>query len=111
LPDNRVVEINAHLQSVAGSDKHRTVDAEGTLEPVDQIDRDVYTVAGGVGTGALIGGATLRGSNALAGAGILGGLSLAKVLFTRGDSISLRPGMQMEIVLSRELRIPETRKE
>ena len=108
LPDNRIVPINAHLQSLVGSDKHRTVDAEGTLEPVDQIDRDVYTVAGGAGTGALIGGASLRGTNALAGAGILGGLGLAKVLFTRGNSISLRPGTQMEIVLSRAVTITDT---
>jgi len=89
LPDDHVVKIQGGLQSLPGDEKNRTQDAEGTIEPVDQIDRDVYTVAKGVVAGGLAGAITRSGPAAGIGMGIGGGLALGKVLFTRGDEIRL----------------------
>jgi hypothetical protein len=66
--------------------KVRTQDREGTLEPVDQIDNDVYRVAGGA---------------------IAGGLGLAKSLFARDDEIHLPVGTKIEMVLEKPLPIEE----
>lgn len=99
LPNDHVVSIRAGLQSLPGDGKNRTQDAEGTIEPVDQIDRDVYTVAKGVAAGGLGGAIARSGSAAGIGMGIGGGLALGKVLFTRGDEIRLPQGTQVEMVL------------
>jgi hypothetical protein len=105
LPDNRELSIVGNLQSLPGSDKNRT-NHEGTLEPVDQIDADVYTVVKTTGAGLLIGSLSHSG---LAGVGygalIGGGAGLAKVLFTRGDEISLPVGTKVEMVLQRPLTV------
>jgi hypothetical protein len=105
LPDDHVLSIAGNLQSLPGSEEHRTVDKEGTLEPVDQIDADVYTVAGSTGVGILIGSISHIGIGVGPGAAIGLGLGLAKVLFTRGDAISLPVGTRVEIVLQRPLTV------
>jgi hypothetical protein len=106
LPDNRSLSVVGSLQSLPGSNKNRTVNPEGTLEPVDQIDADVYTVAKTTGLGVLAGSIS---HNGLAGVGygalIGGGMGLAKVLFTRGDEISLPVGTKVEMVLKRPLTL------
>ncbi len=102
--DNRVVEINGSLQSLPGSPQRRTVDAEGTLEPVDQIDRDMKGVAAGALPGAVLG--ALTGGRYGLRLGLLGGgLGIGKALATRGDEIALHSGTRVEMVLKRELQI------
>jgi hypothetical protein len=106
LPDDRELSIAGNLQSLPGSNKNRTVNHEGTIEPVDQIDADVYTVAKTTGVGVLGGAISHRGSAGIGyGALIGGGLGLAKVLFTRGDEISLPVGTRVEMVLQRPLTV------
>jgi hypothetical protein len=101
LPNNRVVAILGGLQSLPGDEKVRTKDKEGTLEPVDQIDRDVYTITKGTMAGGLAGALTRSGTGAGVGLAIGGGLGLAKVLFTRGDEIHLPVGTKVEMVLEK----------
>lgn len=108
LPDNQVVPIAAGLQSLPGSGRNRTVDHEGTIEPVDQIDADVYTVATTTGAGVLAGSISHTGIGVGRGALIGGGLGLAKVLFTRGDEISLPVGTGVEMVLQHPLTVQPT---
>jgi len=105
LPDDHVVAILGGLQSLPGDATNRTQDAEGTIEPVDQIDRDVYTVTKGVMAGGLAGALTRTGTGAGVGVAIGGGLALGKVLFTRGDEIRLPAGTKVEMVLQRPLVI------
>jgi hypothetical protein len=105
LPNDHVVRIQGGLQSLPGDEKNRTQDAEGTIEPVDQIDRDVYTVAKGVVAGGLAGAITRSGRAAGTGMGIGGGLALGKVLFTRGDEIRLPQGAKVEMVLQQAVVI------
>jgi len=106
LPDNRELSVVGNLQSLPGSNRNRTVNHEGTLEPVDQIDVDVYTMAKTTGAGLLIGSLSRTG---LAGVGygalIGGGVGLAKVLFTRGNEISLPAGTRVEMVLQHPLTV------
>ena len=106
LPDDRELAIVGNLQSLPGSNKNRSVDREGTVEPVDQIDADVYTMAKATGAGVLIGALSRSGRAGLGyGALIGGGLGLAKVLFTRGDEISLPVGTPIEMVLQHPLSV------
>lgn len=106
LPDNRVLSIAGRLQSLPGSDLNRTIDREGTIEPVDQIDADVLTVATAGGAGAVLGSVRHFDVGGFAqGAALGAGLGLAKVLFTRGDEISLPVGTRVEIVLQRPLTL------
>jgi type IV secretion system protein VirB10 len=108
FPDDHELSIVGNLQSLPGSSKNRSVDHEGTIEPVDQIDADVYTMAKATGVGVL-GGALSHSGHAGLGYGALigGGLGLAKVLFTRGDEISLPVGTRVEMVLQHSLIVPE----
>jgi len=105
FPDNRVVAIAGDLQSMPGNERVRTRDKEGTLEPVDQIDADVGTIAAGTIAGGLGGALTRTGTGAGIGLAIGGGLGLAKVLFTRGDEIHLPEGTKVEMVLQKPLAI------
>ena len=105
LPDDRVVAIAGSLQSLPGSAENRSTDEQGTLEPVDQIDGDVYTVAVTTGLGVLAGSISHIGIGVGPGAVIGFGLGLAKVLFTRGDEISLPVGTEIEMVLQHPLTI------
>ena len=104
LPDDRVYEISGNLQSLPGSREHRTTN-EGTIEPVDQIDGDVYLVAKTTGVGLLFGSVHHIGIGLGPGAAIGFGLGLAKVLFTRGDPIHLPVGTTIEMVLQHQLMI------
>lgn len=104
LPDNRELSVVGNLQSMPGSSKNRTVNNEGTLEPVDQIDADVYTMAKTTGLGILAGAISHTGPAGVGyGALIGGGVGLAKVLFTRGDEIALPVGTRIEMILKRPL--------
>ncbi len=105
LPDNRELSVVGSLQSLPGSSRNRTVNNEGTLEPVDQIDADVYTVAKTTGAGVLIGSIRHVGIGVGQGALIGAGIGLTKVLFTRGDEISLPVGTRVEMVLQRPLTV------
>src|SRR6266852_5672810 len=105
LPDNRELSVVGSLQGLPGSSRNRTVNHEGTLEPVDQIDADVYTVAKTTGAGVLVGSIRHVGIGVGQGALIGAGLGLAKVLFTRGDEISLPVGTRVEMVLHRPLTV------
>ena len=105
FPDNRVVTIAGSLQSLPGNEKIRPQDKEGTLEPVDQIDRDVYRVASGTIAGGLGGALTRTATGAGIGMAIGAGLGLAKVLFTRGDEIHLPEGTKVEMVLEKPLTL------
>jgi hypothetical protein len=107
--NNYVAVIDGALQSVPGNPKVRTQDAEGTIEPVDQIDRDVATIATGVAGGFALGsiqsGKIAATEQSGIGAGIGAALALGKVLFTRGDEIRLDAGSLVEMVLTRPLSI------
>jgi hypothetical protein len=105
LPDNRELSVVGSLQSLPGSSRNRTVNSEGTIEPVDQIDADVYTVAKTTGAGVLVGSIRHVGIGVGPGALIGAGLGLAKVLFTRGDEIALPVGTKIEMVLQRPLTV------
>lgn len=105
LPDNRELSVVGSLQSLPGSSRNRTVNNEGTLELVDQIDADVYTVAKTTGAGILVGSIHHVGIGVGQGALIGAGLGLAKVLFTRGDEISLPVGTRVEMILQRPLTV------
>ena len=109
LPDNRVVSIAGSLQSLPGNEKMRAQDKEGTIEPVDQIDRDVYRIASGTIAGGLGGALTRTATGAGIGLAIGGGLGLAKVLFTRGDEIHLPEGTKVEMVLEKPLTLAPRR--
>jgi type IV secretion system protein VirB10 len=109
LPDNRELSVVGSLQSLPGSSTNRTVNHEGTIEPVDQIDADVYTVAKTTGAGILVGSIRHVGIGVGQGALIGAGLGLAKVLFTRGDEISLPVGSRVEMVLQRPLTVQPAR--
>jgi hypothetical protein len=109
LPDNRELSVVGSLQSLPESSTNRTVNNEGTLEPVDQIDADVYTVAKTTGAGVLVGSIRHVGIGVGQGALIGAGLGLAKVLFTRGDEISLPVGTRVEMVLQRPLTVQPAR--
>jgi hypothetical protein len=103
LPDNREFSVVGSLQSLPGSSRNRTSNNEGTIEPVDQIDADVYTVAKTTGAGILLGSIRHVGIGVGPGALMGAGLGLAKVLFTRGNEISLPVGTRVEMVLQRPL--------
>ncbi len=105
LPDNRELSIVGNLQSLPGSRTNRTVNHEGTIEPVDQIDADIYTVAKTTGLGVLVGSVHHVGIGVGNGALIGAGLGLAKVLFTRGNEISLPAGSRVEMVLQHPLTV------
>jgi hypothetical protein len=106
LPDDRELSIAGNLQSLPGSNRNRTVNHEGTIEPVDQIDADVYTEAKTTGVGALGGAISHRGPAGIGYDALIGGgLGLAKVLFTRGDEISLPVGTRVEMVLQHPLTV------
>jgi len=103
LPDNRVLAIAGSLESLPGDEKVRTKGKEGTIEPVDQIDSDVYRIASGTIAGGLGGARTRTATGAGIGMAIGGGLALAKTLFTRGDEIQLPTGTNVEMVLDKPL--------
>jgi type IV secretion system protein VirB10 len=105
FPNNYVVSIDGALQSVPGSMKLRTQNRGGTLEPVDQIDKDVATITRPALIGGAIGSIRSLGPGTFTGAGAGALAGLAKVLFTRGDEIRLPAGTTVEMVLQRPLTV------
>ena len=106
LPGQSVTIVGS-LQSLPGNAGMRTHDKEGTIEPVDQIDRDVYRIASGAIAGGLAGALTRTASGAGIGLAIGGGLGLAKSLFTRGDEIYLPEGTNVEMVLDQPVTVAQ----
>ena len=106
FPNNYVVPMDGTLQSLPGSRTIRTHGERGAIAPVDQIDRDVYAIAGGAATGAGL-GYLVRGAIGPGGAALIGaGAGLIKVLFTRGDAIALPRGASLEVILERSITLP-----
>lgn len=105
FPNNYVVPIEGALQSVPGSAHVRTKGERGTIEPVDQIDKDVATVTKPALVGGALGSLHSLGPGTFMGLGAGALAGLAKVLFTRGDEINLPAGTKVEMVLQRPLTI------
>ncbi len=102
--DNQVVSIEGAMQGLPNSSRNRRVDAEGTIEAVDQIDRDVKRVVAPALPGAILAalGAGIPGMRlALLG----GGLGLGNSMITRGNEIVLPVGTSVEMVLKRDLQL------
>jgi hypothetical protein len=102
--DNHVLPITGMIQGLPGSSRNRKVDAEGTIEPVDQIDRDVRGVVFGALPGTVL-GLLGAGGPGIKLAFVGGGLGLGKALATRGEEISLPEGTKVEMVLQHPLQI------
>lgn len=105
FPNNYVVPIEGALQSVPGSAHVRTKGERGTIEPVDQIDKDVASITRPALAGGVLGSFHSLGPGTFIGLGAGALAGLGKVLFTRGDEISLPAGTQVEMVLQRPLTI------
>ncbi len=107
LPNYYVVPIDGALQSLPGSRSIRTGGERGDIEPVDQIDRDVHTIAGSAAIGSALGvfahGAIGPGVGALIGVGV----GVGRVLFSRGDAISLPAGSSLELILQQPIILPK----
>jgi len=106
LPNNYTASIAGTLQSLPGSKLYEGTNREGTIQPVDQIDKDAATIVSSVTAGALIGSITHGDFRAGRGASIGAGFGLGKVLFKRGDDIVLPAGAPAEMVLDRPVTIP-----
>ena len=106
LPDNYTVSIAGSLQSLPGSRLYESANREGAIQPVDQIDKDTATILSGVAAGAALGALSRGGFGAGIGALIGAGFGAGKVLFKRGDDISLPIGTPVEMVLDRSVTIP-----
>jgi type IV secretion system protein VirB10 len=99
FPNNYSVPIDGALQSVPGSSKLRAKGEQRTIEPVDQIDKDVATVFKPSLAGAVLGSFRSLGPGTFTGAGAGAAFGIAKVLITRGDEIRLDQGTTIEMVL------------
>jgi hypothetical protein len=105
FPNNHVASINGALQSVPGSSTARAQREDGILRTVDQTEKVVTPAAAGAVSGALFGSVTSFGIGKFVGAGLGAGLGLGSVLLHRGDSISLRAGTNIEMVLESPLSL------
>ena len=104
LPNNYVVPVSGRLVSLAGSEyetKH-----SGTIQPVDQIDKDAKTILTSVGTSAGIGALAGGGTGAWQGAAIGAAFGIGIAMFKRGDDIHLMTGTRMEMILDHDVSIP-----
>jgi hypothetical protein len=100
FPNNCVMPIDGALQSIPGSRLLRIDEkSEGALRTVDQADKALIPTAIGTVGGAIIGSDTHFGIGKFIGAGLGAGLGLGSVLLVRGDDITLRPGVSVEMVL------------
>lgn len=105
FPNNYVVPIDGALQSIPGSAKLRPRGERATVEPVDQIDKDVASVVKPSLVGGALGSIHSLGPGTFIGAGAGALAGLAKVLFSRGDEIRLPAGTMVEIVLQRPITL------
>jgi type IV secretion system protein VirB10 len=97
--NNFVAPIDGVLQSIPGARNIRTHDKDGTLQPVDQVEKVVSPAAAGAVGGAIIGARRGFGIGLLPGAGLGAALGLGSVLLKRGDEISLARGTNVEMIL------------
>ncbi len=104
LPNNYVLPISGSLIGLAGAQYEKK--GSGTLQPVDQIDKDAKTLVRATGTGAGIGALSGGGTGAWQGAAIGVAAGLAITLFKRGDDIHLESGTRLEMVLDRDVTVP-----
>jgi hypothetical protein len=106
LPNNYTASIAGSLQSLPGSKLYESVNREGAIQPVDQIDKDAATIVSSVIAGTAIGSLTHGDFRAGRGALIGAGFGLGAVLFKRGDDMHLPEGTAVEMVLDRPFTIP-----
>lgn len=106
LPSNYTASIAGSLQSLPGSRLYEMTKHEGTIQPVDQIDKDA--IVRSTSAGALIGSVSHGTIGAGGGALIGAAFGLGSVLFKRGDDISLPVGTEFEMILDRSITIPLT---
>jgi hypothetical protein len=107
FPNNFVAPIQGVLQSIPGAKNIRTRDKQGTLQPVDQMEKVVTPAAAGAVGGAIIGAHRGFGIGLLPGAGLGAALGLGTVLLKRGDEISLARGTTVEMILQAPLRLEQ----
>jgi hypothetical protein len=100
FPNNYVLPIDGVLQSIPGSKLLRMDDkSEGALKTVNQAERVLIPTATGAVAGAILGSYSPFGIGKFIGAGLGAGLGLGSVLLVRGDDITLRQGVNVEMVL------------
>ncbi|HEU5232048.1 MAG TPA: hypothetical protein VFU50_04245 [Terriglobales bacterium] len=107
LPNNYVVPVSGRLVSLAGSEYETK--RSGTLQPVDQIDKDAKTILTSVGTSAGIGALAGGGRGAWQGAAIGAAFGIGIAMFKRGDDIHLMTGTRMEMILEHDVSIPSSK--
>ena len=108
FPNNFVAPISGALQSIPGAKNIRTRNQDGTLKPVDQVEKVVTPAAAGAVGGAIIGARRGFGIGLLPGAGLGAALGLGAVLLKRGDEISLARGTNVEMILQAPLSLERT---
>lgn len=104
LPSNQVFPISGSLASLPGSEYE--MKSSGTIQPVDQIDKDAARFVGPVGGAAFVGALASGAGGAWRGALIGGAVGQGLVLFKRGDDIHLHQGTRIEMTLDDDLVIP-----
>lgn len=107
LPRGKVLKFTPVVSSVDSAGSGQKVDKEENLiQQGPNHGRDAARIAILAGTGASIGGFTDRSwKGAGIGAGVGAGVGLATVLLTRGRDVELRPGVTLDVVLDRPLRL------
>jgi type IV secretion system protein VirB10 len=105
LPNNYVLPISGRLASLSGSAGYEKKVGD-VIQPVDQIDKDVATIATVSAAGAIFGSLSYGSVSTLRGSAIGAVVGLGKVLFTRGDDIRLLEGTRVEMVLDEAVNIP-----
>ena len=107
FPNNFVAPIQGVLQSIPGAKNIRTHDKDGTLKPVDQMEKVVTPAAATAVGGAIIGAHRGFGIGLLPGAGLGAALGLGAVLLKRGDAINLPTGTNFEMILQAPLSLEQ----
>lgn len=108
--DGRSVDLAGRIGSMDGDNPGRLDRAEGKVESAGNAARDAMVVGGAAAGGTMMGrwiGDSGRDAGIGAGAGAAAGA--AAVLLTRGPEAILRKGSSIDMVLSREIRIPDHR--
>jgi type IV secretion system protein VirB10 len=105
LPNNYVSQIDGALQGVPGSRQLRSRTTRGTIEPVDQIDKDGMKILAPLLAGAAIGSLRSLGIGTLTGGASGAAFGILHVLVTRGDEIQLPAGTTLEMVLQSPLTL------
>lgn len=101
-------EITLAFKSVTDvNGRTHSIDAENFYGQAEAVtDRDAAVIAGGAGTGAIIGGIVGGKKGALIG-GIIGGAAgTGTVLATKGPEVKLAPGTEFGINLTSSIEVP-----